>query len=122
MLDFEKSGGLVPAIVQDDDTGQVLMLAYMNKEAWEKTIATGKAHYWSRSRQKLWLKGATSGHLQEVRGIFVDCDRDTVLLRVHQIGGAACHKGYASCFHRKLQDGELVTTAERVFDPTEVYR
>ena len=122
MLDFDKSGGLVPAIVQDDDTGQVLMLAYMNEEAWEKTIATGQAHYWSRSRQKLWLKGGTSGHLQEVRGVFVDCDRDTVLLRVHQAGGAACHEGYPSCFYRKLENGELITTDGKVFDPKDVYK
>ena len=100
MLDFEKTGGLVPAIVQDDDSGQVLMLAYMNKEAWEKTLASGKAHYWSRSRQKLWLKGGTSGHIQEVRAIHVDCDQDTVLLKVNQVGGAACHEGYESCFYR----------------------
>lgn len=122
MLDFEKTGGLVPTIVQDDDTGQVLMLAYMNKEAWDKTLTTGKAHYWSRSRKKLWLKGATSGHVQEVRAIHVDCDLDTVLLKVHQKGGAACHEGYASCFYRKVEDGELKTTATRVFDPKEVYK
>jgi phosphoribosyl-AMP cyclohydrolase len=121
MIDFRKGNGLVPAIVQDDDTGQVLMLAYMNKEAWEKTLATGKAHYWSRSRQKLWLKGATSGHLQEVRAVYLDCDLDTVLLRVHQVGGAACHEGYASCFYRKVEQGELKVVGSRVFDPEEVY-
>ena len=122
MLDFEKTGGLVPAIVQDDDTGQVLMLAYMNEEAWDKTLTTGKAHYWSRSRKKLWLKGATSGHEQEVRVIYVDCDLDTVLLKVHQKGGAACHDGYESCFYRKVEGGELITTAARVFDPKVVYK
>jgi len=122
MLDFQKTGGLVPAIVQDDDTGQVLMLAYMNEEAWDKTLSSGKAHYWSRSRQKLWLKGGTSGHIQEVRAVYVDCDQDTVLLKVHQVGGAACHEGYGSCFYRKVEDGELITTATRVFDPKEVYK
>jgi len=122
MLDFQKSGGLVPAIVQDDDTGQVLMLAYMNEEAWEKTLTSGKAHYWSRSRQKLWLKGGTSGHIQKIRAIYVDCDQDTVLLKVHQVGGAACHEGFTSCFYRKVEDGELITTTTRVFDPKEVYK
>ena len=122
MLDFKKSGGLVPAIVQDDKTGEVLMLAYMNEEAWNKTLASGKAHYWSRSRQKLWLKGGTSGHIQEVQTIYVDCDLDTVVLKVHQVGGAACHKGYSSCLYRKVEDGELKTTGTIVFDPKEVYK
>ena len=122
MLDFKKSGGLVPAIVQDDETGEVLMLAYMNEEAWNKTLTSGKAHYWSRSRQKLWLKGETSGHIQEVQAIYVDCDLDTVVLRVHQLGGAACHEGYSSCFYRKVEDGELKTTGTIVFDPKEVYK
>jgi phosphoribosyl-AMP cyclohydrolase len=122
MLDFEKSGGLVPAIVQDDETGEVLMLAYMNEEAWNKTLASGKAHYWSRSRKKLWLKGGTSGHIQEVQTIYVDCDLDTVVLKVHQVGGAACHEGYSSCFYRKVEDGELKTTGTIVFDPKEVYK
>jgi phosphoribosyl-AMP cyclohydrolase len=122
MLDFEKSGGLVPAIVQDDESGEILMLAYMNEEAWEKTLTSGKAHFWSRSRHKLWLKGATSGHIQEVRAIYVDCDLDTVVLRVHQVGGAACHEGYPSCFYRKVEGGELKTISTRVFDPKEVYK
>jgi phosphoribosyl-AMP cyclohydrolase len=86
MLDFKKSDGLVPAIVQDDETGEVLMLAYMNEEAWKKTLASGKAHYWSRSRQKLWLKGGTSGHIQEIQAIYVDCDLDTVVLKVGSPG------------------------------------
>lgn len=122
MLDFKKTGGLVPAIVQDDETGRVLMLAYMNEEAWEKTLSTGKAHYWSRSRQKLWLKGGTSGHIQEVRAVYLDCDQDTVLLKVHQVGGAACHEGYPSCFYRKLENNELIKTDARVFDPKDVYK
>lgn len=121
MLDFKKSDGLVPAIVQDDETGEVLMLAYMNEEAWNKTLASGKAHYWSRSRQKLWLKGGTSGHIQKIQAIYVDCDLDTVVLKVHQVGGAACHEGYPSCFYRKVEDGELKMISTQVFDPKEVY-
>lgn len=121
MLDFPRAGGLVPAIVQDNDTGEVLMLAYMNQEAWNRTLATGRAHFWSRSRKKLWCKGETSGHIQEVREVYVDCDLDTVLLKVHQVGGAACHEGYRSCFYRKVEGGELKAAGARVFDPKEVY-
>jgi phosphoribosyl-AMP cyclohydrolase len=121
MLDFAKNNGLVPAIVQDDETGDVLMLAYMNREAWEKTLASGKAHFWSRSRQKLWLKGETSGHVQEVRAVYVDCDLDTVLLKVHQVGGAACHEGYPSCFYRQVDGGEFKMVSGRVFNPKDVY-
>jgi phosphoribosyl-AMP cyclohydrolase len=121
MLDFPRAGGLVPAIVQDHDTGEVLMLAYMNQEAWNRTLATGRAHFWSRSRKKLWCKGETSGHTQEIREVYVDCDLDTVLLRVHQVGGAACHEGYRSCFYRKVEGGELKVAGARVFDPMEVY-
>jgi phosphoribosyl-AMP cyclohydrolase len=121
-LDFDKTGGLIPAIVQDHKTQEVLMLAYMNKEAWEKTLETGKATFWSRSRQALWLKGETSGHVQRVHDIFIDCDNDTVLLKVDQIGGAACHTGYRSCFYRRLHDGRLVTMGERIFDPEVVYK
>ncbi len=122
MLDFKKSGGLVPAIVQDDETNEVLMLAYMNQEAWEKTLASGEAHYWSRSREKLWRKGGTSGHIQEVRAIYVDCDLDTVLIKVYQVGGAACHEGYPSCFYRKVEDGELKAISIQAFDPKDVYK
>src|SRR5947207_15860854 len=106
-LDFDKAGGLVSAIAQDAATGEVLMIAWMNKEAFEETLRTRRAVYFSRSRQKLWRKGEESGHVQEVRDVFVDCDADTVLLKVHQIGGAACHEGYASCFFRRVQDGSL---------------
>ena len=120
-LDFEKTGGLIPAIVQNYETGEVLMLAYINKEAWETTLSTGKATYFSRSRQKLWIKGETSGNMQIVREIRIDCDDDTVLFKVEQIGGAACHKGYRSCFYKKIEDGTVEVTEERVFDPTEVY-
>ena len=119
--DFEKQGGLVPAIAQDQDTGEVLMLAYMNEEAFEKTVETGIAHYWSRSRNKIWKKGETSGHVQNVSEIRLDCDVDTVLIKVDQVGGAACHLGYKSCFYRIYKDGELEVTHEKVFDPKEVY-
>lgn len=122
MIDFDKSGGLVPVIAQDDETGQVLMLAWMNREAFEETLRTGRAVYWSRSRGRLWRKGEESGHFQEVRQILVDCDGDTVLLRVHQVGGAACHEGYVSCFFRRWEDGDWRVVGQRVFDPKEVYR
>jgi phosphoribosyl-AMP cyclohydrolase len=122
MLDFDKSGGLVPAVAQDADTGEVLMLAWMNREAFEETVRTGRACYFSRSRNKLWRKGEESGNVQEVRGVFVDCDADTILIKVHQIGGAACHEGYKSCFFRQLEGGNLTVIAERVFDPKAVYR
>ena len=105
-IDFEKSGGLVPAIVQEFSTGEVLMLAYLNPESWALTLSTGIAHYWSRSRNKLWKKGESSGNLQEVKEIRVDCDEDTVLLKVNQVGGAACHTGNRSCFYRQLEGGE----------------
>lgn len=122
MIDFEKSGGLVPAVAQDADTGEVLMLAWMNREAFDETVRTGRAVYFSRSRNRLWRKGEESGNVQEVRGVYVDCDADTVLLKVKQIGGAACHEGYPSCFFRKLEGGELAVVGERVFDPKQVYK
>jgi len=111
-LDFAKQGGLVPAITQDAVTKEVLMLAYMNREAWEKTLGTGLAHYWSRSRGKLWKKGETSGNVQEVLEIRVDCDADCVLLLVNQSGGAACHTGKRSCFYRKVENLSLVEDIE----------
>lgn len=120
--DFSKQNGLLPAIVQDAGSGKVLMLAYMNEMAWDKTVQTGKAHYWSRSRQKLWLKGEESGHVQMVREIYLDCDLDTILLKVEQIGGAACHTGYQSCFYQRYSDGQVQVVGERVFDPKEVYK
>ncbi len=104
-LDFNKMGGLIPAIAQDCRTGEVLMMAYMNELAWQKTLETGKVHYWSRSRNSLWLKGETSGHLQKVREIRVDCDNDCILVRIEQVGGVACHTGHRSCFYRKVGDG-----------------
>ena len=121
MPDFEKTGGLVPAIAQDAATGDVLMLAYMNEEAWNKTMTTGEAHYYSRSRKALWHKGATSGHTQHIKAVRLDCDNDTVLLVVEQQGGAACHKGYKSCFFRELKNGAVTTCSPKVFDPQEVY-
>lgn len=121
-LHFEKGAGLLPAIAQDYQTGEILMLAYINELAWRKTLETGRAHYWSRSRNKIWLKGETSGHVQLVREILVDCDLDTVVFKIEQLGGAACHKGYRSCFFRKLEGGEWQTTGELVFDPKEVYK
>ena len=121
-LDFKKENGLIPVIAQDIKTGQVLMLAYMNEIAWEKTIETGEAHYWSRSRKELWHKGGTSGHVQKVKEIYVDCDNDTILLKIDQIGGAACHSGYASCFYTRVnRDGATSVTGEKVFDPEKVY-
>lgn len=115
--------GLVPVIIQDEDTAQVLMLAYMNAEALSKTLKTGKTHFWSRSRGKLWLKGETSGHIQAVRAVFLDCDNDAVLIKVRQTE-AACHSGYYSCFYRKLNPQSLTweTTGEKLFDPQKVYR
>ena len=120
-LDFEKDGGLVPAIAQDAETGEVLMVAYINPESWKLTLETGIVHYWSRSRQKLWKKGESSGNLQEVKEIRVDCDADCVVIKVNQIGGSACHTGYRSCFYRVINGDELVTEGQPVFDPDEVY-
>lgn len=121
-LNFDKMGGLIPAIVQDYKTNDILMLAFMNQEAWLHTLATKKATFYSRSRKGLWVKGETSGHVQVVREIFIDCDDDTVLLKVEQLGGAACHTGYASCFHKKLEDDGIKIIGEPVFDPKEVYK
>ena len=120
-LDFSKTGGLIPAIVQDYNTGDVLMLAYMNPDAFNATLSTGKATYYSRSRQTLWVKGETSGNIQRIKEIYIDCDDDTVLLKVEQLGGAACHTGHRSCFYKKVEDGSIRVTEDPVFDPREVY-
>lgn len=121
-LRFDKSeNGLLPAIAQDYETGEVLMLAYINLESWKKTLETGKVHYWSRTRGKLWLKGESSGHVQLVREILVDCDDDTVVFKVEQLGGAACHTGHRSCFFRRVEGGELSVVGTKVFDPESVY-
>jgi phosphoribosyl-AMP cyclohydrolase len=121
-IDFDKGGGLIPAIAQDAETGAVLMLAWMNREAYEETVRTRRAVYFSRSRNRLWRKGEESGNVQEVREIYIDCDADTVLLKVHQIGGAACHEGYPSCFFRRVEGDELKVVGERIFDPKAVYK
>ena len=122
MIDFEKAGGLVPAIAQDADTGEVLMLAWMSREAFEETLLTRRACYFSRSRGRLWRKGEESGNVQEVRDVFIDCDADTILLKVRQIGAAACHEGYRSCFFRRVEGDRLEVVGERVFDPKQVYK
>ena len=121
-LDFKKSGGLIPAIAQDWKTNDVLMLAYINEESWNETLKSGKATYWSRSSSKLWKKGEESGNVQLVKEILVDCDLDTVIFKVEQVGGAACHEGYRSCFFRRLENGGLTVIGERVFDPKTVYK
>ena len=120
-IDFKKEEGLIPVIVQDASSHEVLMLGYMNRRAWEETLKRKKACFWSRSRKKLWVKGETSGHFQEIQEIYLDCDGDTLLLKVKQIGGAACHEGFRSCFHHRYEDGEWKVLGERIFDPKEVY-
>jgi len=120
--DFSRGDGLLPAIAQDAKSGVVLMLAYMNAESFAETVATGRAVYYSRSRQALWRKGEESGHVQWVREILVDCDRDTILLKVDQVGEAACHQGYQSCFYRRMTPQGLQVIAERLFDPQQVYK
>ena len=107
--------GLIPAILQDAENGEILMFAFMNRESLKKTLETKLATYWSRSRQKLWVKGETSGHTQEVREVFYDCDADCLLLKIKQ-NVAACHTGYRSCFFRKLENGKIVTVGEKVFE------
>ena len=121
-LDFSKSDGLIPAIAQDWKTGEVLMLAYINRLSWEETLKSGNATYWSRSRNKLWKKGEESGNVQEIKEILVDCDDDTVIFKVDQIGGAACHTGYRTCFYRKIDGGELKTVGQKVFNPEDKYK
>ena len=122
-LDFNKMGGLLPAIVQDYKSNDVLMLGFMNQEAWETTLSTGKATFYSRTRKELWVKGKTSGHEQIIKEIRIDCDDDTVLLKVDQIGGAACHTGHRSCFYRRVVDNQtLEIVGQPVFDPKEVYQ
>src|SRR3954467_8938972 len=119
---FAGPDGLVTAVAQDAATGQVLMVAHMNREAWEETLAGGRAVYFSRARRRLWRKGEESGNVQNVKAIFVDCDADTVLLKVEQVGGAACHEGYPSCFFRQVTPAGVNIVAKRVFDPAEVYK
>ena len=112
--------GLVPAIVQDYLSNEVLMVAYMNKESLQRTLVSGKTHFWSRSRQKYWLKGEHSGHIQLVKEVFIDCDNDSLLIKVEQ-KVAACHKGYRSCFYRRLEEGAFEIFQEKVFEEDSVY-
>ena len=121
-LNFKKMGGLIPVVVQDYKTGEVLMLAFMNQEAWEATLSTGKATYYSRTRQQLWIKGETSGNIQIIKDIRIDCDDDTVVLKVDQVGGAACHTGHKSCFYKKVEDGSIRIVGKPIFNPEEVYK
>lgn len=120
--DFTKSSdGLIPAIVQDWQTGEVLMLAYVNEEAWNHTLASGLATYWSRSRNKLWVKGESSGNVQKIHEIRVDCDADALIYKVDQVGDAACHTGHRSCFYRVLRDNQWDVDGVPIFDPDAVY-
>ncbi len=121
--DFTKTE-LIPVIAQDSESSEVLMLAYMNQEAYQETLTTRRVCYYSRSRQKLWRKGEESGNVQQLTEVFYDCDADTLLVKVKQIGGAACHKGYRSCFFRRIDpaSGQVEVVGERVFDPAEVYK
>ena len=120
-LDFAKSDGLVTAVIQDHSTGRVLMVGYMNEEAFRKTVETGFATFYSRSRRKLWLKGESSGHRLAVKSIATDCDLDAVLVEVEALGPGVCHEGYQSCFFRRLVDGEWKVSDERAYDPAAVY-
>src|SRR5438270_12885977 len=121
-IDFAKGNGVVPVVAVDHASHRVLMFAWMNREAFDETVATGRACYFSRSRNRLWRKGEESGNVQEVRGVYLDCDADTILLKVKQIGGAACHEGYKSCFFRKVEGHGLKVVGERLFDPKTVYK
>ncbi|MGQ9508414.1 MAG: phosphoribosyl-AMP cyclohydrolase [Thermodesulfobacteriota bacterium] len=120
-IDFQKGNGLIPVIIQDAHTNEVLMMGYMNQEAWEETLKRKRVTYWSRSRKNLWIKGETSGHFQEVKEIYLDCDGDALLIKVNQAGGAACHTGFRSCFHHRWEEGEWKVSGKRIFDPKEVY-
>ncbi|MFC1690872.1 phosphoribosyl-AMP cyclohydrolase [Nanoarchaeota archaeon] len=121
-INYDKLNGLIPAVIQDIDTDEVLMLGFMNQEALDKTLESGKTWFYSRSKQRLWQKGEQSGNTQEVKEILVDCDEDTVLVKVKQKGPGCCHEGYKSCFFRKLENGELKTIAEKTYKPEEVYK
>ena len=121
-IDFNKGNGLVPVIIQNYEDNAVLMMGYMNSEAFELTVKSGQVHYWSRSKKRIWLKGETSGHIQTVKEIRIDCDNDTLLIRVIQSGGAACHEGYRSCFFRRIEGNSLIIDREKIFNPVEIYR
>ena len=122
LVDFDKGGGLVIAIAQDHSTGEILMVANMNEESLRRTQETGEAVYWSRSRQKLWHKGEESGNVQRVKELYIDCDADAILMKVEQVGEAACHTGKRSCFFRRIEDGTVIDVGVQVFDPAEVYK
>ena len=120
-LDFDKQGGLIPAVIQDHATGRVLMLGFMDREAFTRTVETGFATFYSRSRQKLWMKGETSGHRLVVKEISADCDQDALLVRVEALGPGVCHNGYRSCFYRTLREGEWAVSEPRAYEPDAVY-
>ncbi len=122
IVDFSKANGLITAIAQDAESGEILMVANMNQESLVLSIELGEAVYWSRSRQKLWHKGEESGNIQKIRELYLDCDGDAILVKVDQIGGAACHTGKRSCFFRKLDDGRVTDVGVQVFDPKEIYK
>ncbi len=122
LLDFSKSGGLVTAIAQDAQSGEILMVAHMNEESFRRTVETGEAVYWSRSRKRLWHKGEESGNVQRLEGLYIDCDGDVVLMKVQQEGDAACHTGRRSCFFRKIEDDAVVDVGVQIFDPEKVYK
>lgn len=121
-IDFNKGNGIVPAIVQDFKTGDVLMLGYMNEESFTLSQSTGFAHYWSRSKNRIWKKGESSGHIQIIREIYLDCDSDTILLKIDQSGEAACHEGYRSCFFRRIEGDDYIIETSPLFNPSEIYR
>ena len=121
LLDFSKGDGLVTAVAQDDASGEILMVAHMNEESFRETLARGEVVYWTRSRQKLWHKGEESGHVQKVKSLFIDCDGDAVLIKVEQVGDAACHTGKRSCFFRRVDAEGVSDVGVQIFDPQEVY-
>ena len=121
-LDFTKLDGLIPAVIQDNATGRILMLGFMNEEAWRKTVETGFATFYSRSRNKLWLKGESSGHRLVVKSIQTDCDQDSLVVMVEAQGPGVCHNGYQSCFYRTLDNGQWIETEKPTFDPKAVYK
>ena len=120
-IDFEKGGGMVPAVVQEPGTGKVLMLGYMNPEALNRTLATGNVTFYSRSRNRLWVKGESSGHVLKLREVLVDCDGDALVVVAEQLGPGTCHEGYRSCFYRRIEGDQLVEVEPRAFDPAAVY-
>jgi len=121
-VDFKKQDGIVPVIIQDHLSLEILMLGYMNNEAFDLTVKTGIVHYWSRSKNRIWKKGESSGHTQEVKEIRIDCDNDTLLIKIHQVGDAACHTGYRSCFYNIITSEGLVVDGVKIFDPAKVYK